>query len=58
MMTLYNKRKKKENFLTIIYNNIMFETVKNELSNFGAVDKKIKHDPNIPFGKNNYAHIF
>jgi hypothetical protein len=36
----------------------MFETVKNELSNFGAVDKKIKHDPNIPFGKNNYSHIF
>ena len=36
----------------------MFQTVKKELSNFGAVDKKIKHDPDIPFGKNNYAHIF
>jgi len=36
----------------------MFSVKKNELSNFGSVDKKIKHDPDNPFGKNNYAHIF
>lgn len=35
-----------------------FQVKKNELSNHGSADKKISHDADNPFGKNNYAHIF